>query len=86
VIGVHYLEFHYEADSGNLRDAVERLNLPYPVVQDNQDQAWSAYNIRDWPTLVLIDKEGHIRFKQIGEGRYDEIEVAIQHSLEETQS
>jgi thiol-disulfide isomerase/thioredoxin len=86
VIGVHYPEFQHEADLGNLMDAVERLDVPYAVVQDNQGQTWSAFNIRYWPTLLLIDGEGRIRFQHIGEGRYDEIEAAIQILLAEAQS
>jgi hypothetical protein len=83
VIGIHYPEFPYEADLGNLIAAVDRLDVPYAVVQDNQGLAWSAYHVRYWPTLVLIDKHGHIRFQHIGEGRYEEIEQAIQFLLEE---
>jgi hypothetical protein len=86
VIGIHHPEFPYEADLGNLKDAVERLDVPYAVTQDNQGQTWSAYNIRYWPTLVLIDKDGHIRFEHIGAGRDDEIEAAIQLLLDATQS
>jgi thiol-disulfide isomerase/thioredoxin len=83
VIGIHYPEFEYEADLDNLIDAIDRLDVPYAVAQDNQRQTWSAYGIRYWPTLVLVDKDGRIRFQHIGEGRYDEIEEAIQLLLEE---
>ncbi|MFQ5942994.1 MAG: TlpA family protein disulfide reductase [Anaerolineales bacterium] len=31
----------------------------------------------DWPTLYLIDKQGFLRYRQIGEGRYEETEAAI---------
>jgi hypothetical protein len=86
VIGIHYPEFAYEEDLGNLIDAVERLDVPYAVTQDNQRNAWSAYSVRYWPTLILIDKEGRIRYQHIGEGRYDEIEEAIQLLLEESYS
>ena len=83
VIGVHYPEFSYEAELENLIEAVERLDVPYPVAQDNQRQTWGAYGIRYWPTLVLIDKDGRIRYQHIGEGRYEETEVAIQTLLNE---
>jgi hypothetical protein len=84
VIGIHYPEFEYEADLGNLIEAVERLEVPYAVAQDNRRQAWAAYGVRYWPTLILIDKDGRIRYQHIGEGRYDEIEEAIQLLLEES--
>lgn len=35
------------------------------------------------PTLYLIDKNRHIRYVQIGEGRYTETEVAIRALLNE---
>ncbi len=83
VIGNHYPEFDYEADLGNLKEALVRLEVPYPVAQDNDRATWSAYRNRYWPTLYLIDKNGHIRYTHIGEGAYPETEAAIQALLAE---
>ena len=38
----------------------------------------------DWPSLFLIDKHGHLRYTQIGEGAYATTERAIQDLLKET--
>ncbi|HEY5669933.1 MAG TPA: redoxin domain-containing protein [Anaerolineales bacterium] len=84
VIGNHYPEFDYEADLENLKEAVKALEVPYAVAQDNDGETWRAYHNRYWPTLYLIDKWGHIRYRHIGEGRYDETEAAIQALLKET--
>lgn len=83
VIGNHYPEFSYERDLQNLTEAVGKLEIPYAVAQDNDRQTWGAYGIRYWPTLVLIDKRGNIRYTHIGEGRYNETEAAIQFLLNE---
>ena len=83
VIGNHYPEFTFEHDLNNLKDALVRLDVPYPVVQDNFRETWSAYNNRYWPTLYLIDKQGRLRYRHIGEGRYAETEAAIQALLAE---
>jgi hypothetical protein len=83
VIGNHYPEFEYEEELDNLKAAVKRLGVPYPVLQDNEGKNWSAYGIRFWPSLVIIDKEGHIRFQHIGEGRYTETEEAFKTLLNE---
>jgi thiol-disulfide isomerase/thioredoxin len=83
VIGNHYPEFKYEQSLGNLREAVERLGITYPVAQDNDRATWSAYRTRYWPTLYLIDKRGEIRYSHIGEGGYAETEAAIQALLGE---
>jgi hypothetical protein len=83
VIGNHYPEFNYERDLNNLKDAIQRLDVPYPVAQDNQGATWQAYFNRYWPTLYLIDKNGRIRYTHIGEGAYHETESAIQALLGE---
>jgi hypothetical protein len=83
VIGNHYPEFNHERDLDNLRDALVRLEVPYPVAQDNDGETWRAYKNRYWPTLYLIDKGGAIRYAHIGEGAYQETESAIQSLLAE---
>jgi peroxiredoxin len=84
VIGNHYPEFSYEKDLNNLKEAIQRLDIPYPVAQDNDGKTWKAYNNRYWPSLYLIDKHGNIRYRHIGEGDYAETEEAIQSLLIET--
>ena len=83
IIGNHYPEFGYEADLDNLQRAIIDLGIPYPVAVDNDRETWAAYNNRYWPTLYLIDKQGHIRYVHIGEGAYQETEMAIQALLAE---
>ncbi len=83
VIGNHYPEFNHERDLGNLKDSIKRLDVPYPVVQDNQGITWRAYNNRFWPSLYLIDKWGRIRYSHIGEGAYQETDAAVQSLLAE---
>jgi thiol-disulfide isomerase/thioredoxin len=83
IIGNHFPEFSEEADLGNLKAAVQRLDVRYPVAQDNDGQTWRAYDTHYWPTLFLIDKRGHIRYEHIGEGAYAETENTIQTLLAE---
>lgn len=83
VIGNHYPEFTNEHDLANLRANMIRLEVNYPVLQDNDRETWSAYSNRYWPTMYLIDKQGRIRYRHIGEGRYQETEQAIQDLLAE---
>ncbi|MEZ4669541.1 MAG: SH3 domain-containing protein [Anaerolineae bacterium] len=84
IIGNHFPEFSYEHDIANIRDALVRLDVPYAVTQDNGGDTWRAYNNRYWPTVYLIDKQGHLRYGHIGEGGYDTTEAAIQDLLKET--
>ena len=84
VIGNHFPEFNFEADLDNLKDAIKRLDVPYPVAQDNDGTTWRAFRSRAWPSLYLIDKQGNIRYTHIGEGQYAETEAAIQALLAES--
>ena len=84
IIGNHFPEFSYEKDLSNLKDAIARYEIEYAVTQDNDGATWRAYRNHYWPTLYLIDKQGHIRYVHIGEGRYTETEENIKALLEET--
>jgi thiol-disulfide isomerase/thioredoxin len=83
IIGNHYPEFSYERDLANLKNAVQRAGILYPVAQDNEGVTWRAYKNRYWPTMYLIDKRGHLRYTHIGEGAYETTEQAIQSLLAE---
>ena len=83
IIGNHFPEFSYEADLANLKDAIARYDIQYAVTQDNDGATWKAYKNHYWPALYLIDKQGHIRYVHIGEGRYIQTEENIQALLAE---
>lgn len=84
IIGNHFPEFNNESVLSNLEQAVIDLEIPYAVAQDNLGETWKAYDTHYWPSLYLIDKNGHIRYMHIGEGQYQETEEAIVALLNET--
>lgn len=83
IIGMHTPEFEFEKDYSNVKKAVAKAGILYPVVQDNNYATWSAYQNRYWPHEYLIDIDGFIVHDKIGEGDYDESEKAIQKALQE---
>jgi thiol-disulfide isomerase/thioredoxin len=83
IVGVHTPEYEFEKNYNNVKGAVERFGINYPVVQDNEKQTWNAYENRYWPRKYLIDSEGYIRYDHIGEGAYAETEKVIQSLLAE---
>ena len=83
IIGVHSPEFAEERDVERLRHQVASLGITYPVVADNEFRNWNAYDVYAWPTSFLLDKQGRIRWKHIGQGDYDEAERQIQKLLAE---
>ena len=75
IIGIHTPEFPPyagEHDKGNLARALVRQGITYPNAQDNDRHVWDAYGIRYWPSFVLIDKRGIIRYTGYGEFHVDD--------------
>jgi cytochrome c biogenesis protein CcdA/thiol-disulfide isomerase/thioredoxin len=83
VIGVHAPEFAFEKNIGNVKQAVAKLKIDYPVAVDNDYAIWRAFNNEYWPADYFIDAKGQIRHHFFGEGGYAESEKVIQQLLAE---
>ncbi len=83
IVGVHTPEFAFEHEASNVADAIKRLGIHYPVVQDNEYGTWNAYGNQSWPADYLVDASGQVRYTAIGEGDYDKTESAIRALLAE---
>ncbi|RNJ76349.1 MAG: thiol-disulfide isomerase [Nitrosopumilus sp. H8] len=83
IVGVHSPEFEFEKNPDNVRMAVEKYGIKYPVVMDNEMDTWKAFENRYWPRKYVADHEGYIRYDKIGEGGYDDTERVIQNLLRE---
>jgi cytochrome c biogenesis protein CcdA/thiol-disulfide isomerase/thioredoxin len=81
IIGVHTPEFAFEHVTSNVRAAVKRLGVTWPVVQDNSYKTWDNYANQYWPAEYLIDKQGHVRHTHFGEGEYGQTEQLIRQLL-----
>ncbi|MGX7680273.1 redoxin domain-containing protein [Jatrophihabitans sp. DSM 45814] len=84
VIGVHTPEFPFEHDLGNVRRAVQVMQINYPLVIDNEYEIWRAFSNHYWPALYFVDSSGQVRAQQFGEGEYQQSEAIIQQLLAET--
>jgi hypothetical protein len=65
-----------------VREAVTRLDVPYPVMVDVELELWRDYGNLGWPARYLFDTRGRLLHYHYGEGAYDETELAIQELLE----
>jgi thiol-disulfide isomerase/thioredoxin len=83
IIGVHSPEFEFEKNYDNVKAAVQRLGITYPVVLDSDHGTWNAYGNQYWPRDYIIDAHGYIRDNHIGEGGYEQTEKTIQSLLAE---
>ena len=66
------------AGTGQANPAIGRFGITYPVAQDNQYTTWKAFDNEYWPATYLIDRNGHVVLKHVGEGDYEETERAIE--------
>jgi thiol-disulfide isomerase/thioredoxin len=81
VIGAHTPEFSFEQEIERVRLAVAQRAIDYPVALDSDFAIWSAFGNRYWPALYFVDRDGIIRDRHFGEGRYEESERVIQELL-----
>lgn len=81
IIGVHAPEFEFEKSTENVQEALEKYDIKYPVVQDNDKVIWRNYKNRFWPAKYLVDQNGCIRYTHFGEGEYAETEEVIKELL-----
>jgi thiol-disulfide isomerase/thioredoxin len=81
VIGVHSSGFPPSGDPDAVRAAVQRLEVPYPVVVDAEFAIWREYGNLGWPARYLFNQQGRLVDYHYGEGAYDETERVIQGLL-----
>ena len=81
IIGVHTPEFEFEKKPENVKDAVKRFGIQYPVVLDNDYKIWTNFKNHYWPAHFLIDKNGQVVYEHFGEGAYEETEQNIRTLL-----
>ncbi len=83
VIGVHSAKFTNEAETENIRRVIVRYEIEHPVANDANFKIWDSHAVRAYPTQVLIDPDGYIVGKFVGEGNFTEIKTAIEETREE---
>ena len=86
IVAVHSPEFERERDINNVREYVKDHAITYPVAIDNDFKIWRRFSNRYWPAMYLVDEQGNIRYRFIGEGNYQRIENAIKTLLSERQT
>ena len=60
VVSVHSPKFPTERETKNLRQAVLRLRIEHPVLNDADFKFWQQYGARAWPTIFFVDPRGNV--------------------------
>ncbi len=77
VIGVHSAGFEPSSDPDNVRAAIARLGIEYPVLIDLDLVVWRRYENLGWPARYLFNAEGKLYDYHYGEGAYADTERAL---------
>ncbi len=83
VVGIHSPGYSFGRDPELVARAVERLEIPFPVVLDDDFELWRVYGNRGWPGRFLFDRRSLLRDIHYGEGDYVAAERAICECLAE---
>lgn len=86
VVGVHSPKFEHEKDPAAVTAAMQRHGITHPVLNDPEMNTWQAYDVRAWPTLVLLDTHGQVAASFSGEGHGHAIAARIASLVAEAEA
>ena len=81
IVQVHTGGFEPARSEANVRRAVERLEIEWPVAIDSELEVWDIYGNQGWPGRYLWDADQRLHSMHYGEGAYVETEREIQALL-----
>jgi thiol-disulfide isomerase/thioredoxin len=81
IVAVHTPEVpSYQRRLSYLSRQTREAALPWPIAVDNDHRIWDAYNVSAWPTQLIFDRTGRLRFSVVGDGQ-DRLVAASVRSL-----
>jgi len=85
IVGIHTPETTTERNDTNVEKHIRSFKIEYPVLLDQSETNWRRWQQQYWPTVYLIDRQGKIRFRWIGELNYgsNQGEAKIAQLIEE---
>lgn len=81
IIGVHTPKFDNEKNIETLRRIVVRYDVDHPVVNDVNSTLGRLYGMRAWPTQYVIDPQGGVLGKVVGEDNFEIFDSTIKKLL-----
>jgi hypothetical protein len=74
-----------DESAGKLREVEHRAELGWPSIHDGRGgPVCAAWGIEAFPTLVLIDAQGAVRWRHVGVPAEGEVEARVEALLRET--
>lgn len=80
--GLAILAVNVRQDRESARAFVDRLGISYDVLLDGEGEVARAYGVRGLPTTFLLDREGRLRARILGESGAKVFERAVLELLQ----
>jgi peroxiredoxin len=84
IVGVHTPEWEFNKSESELFRKIDKLEILFPVVVDDDSSIRDAYDSTTWPSFYLIDRDGYIRGSYDGFYSLRDIQVMLEALLEES--
>ena len=75
LISIHIPALGASTDVSVIAEQASKLNAAFPIAIDNGKVIWDAFGNNAFPVAYGIDRQGNVRFKQVGPGIDSIIEV-----------
>ncbi|TDR43975.1 NHL repeat-containing protein [Tahibacter aquaticus] len=83
IVGVHTPRYSGQRTAAAVLKAVNRHQLRHPVASDPNYLLWQRFGVQAWPSVVLLDTQGHAVAIFTGEGQRQEIDRRITGLLDD---
>ena len=78
VIGIHVPKFDAERDGGLVRDVLAAQGVSIACAHDADWITWQHYEVSAWPTAILVDPEGQVFQRFVGDRALDGLAAALE--------
>jgi thiol-disulfide isomerase/thioredoxin len=82
IVAVHVPKFDYERDGAVALPALRQQGLAVPLANDGDWVAWQHYEVGAWPTAILLDAEGVIRGRFVGDREIEALQEAVEAQVD----
>lgn len=81
-VGIHVPKFDAERDAGLVRDVLAGQGVPIACANDADWATWQHYEVAAWPTAILVDPDGLLVQRFVGDRAIDGLPAALEPLLD----
>lgn len=81
-VAVHVPKFDHERDGAVAWDVLQGEGAALPLLNDADWAAWQQYALSAWPTAVLVDAQGFIRERFVGDRAIEGLVPALEAEID----